>query len=37
MAAVQTWADILMGIDPYSYASLGVGFSIALSVLGAAW
>ncbi len=32
-----TWGNILTQIDPYSYAGLGIGLSIGLSVLGAAW
>eukprot|EP00164_Ancoracysta_twista_P005306 GFYU01007263.1.p1 GENE.GFYU01007263.1~~GFYU01007263.1.p1 ORF type:complete len:181 (+),score=26.27 GFYU01007263.1:88-630(+) len=33
----DNWPDVLAGISPYMYASLGIGFSIGLSVLGAAW
>lgn len=33
----QTWGEILLEIEPYSYAALGVGLSVGLSVIGAAW
>eukprot|EP01006_Ploeotia_vitrea_P013761 TRINITY_DN35857_c0_g1_i1.p2 TRINITY_DN35857_c0_g1~~TRINITY_DN35857_c0_g1_i1.p2 ORF type:complete len:193 (-),score=61.77 TRINITY_DN35857_c0_g1_i1:49-582(-) len=33
----MSWGDVLMGIDPHSYAALGVAFAIGLSVVGAAW
>lgn len=37
MATVATWGDILMSINPYSYAAFGIGASIGFSVAGAAW
>lgn len=33
----NTWGNILTNINPYSYAAAGIGLSIGLSVLGAAW
>jgi len=32
-----TWGTVLRQIDPYSYAALGIGLAIGLSVIGAAW
>ena len=32
-----SWSDVVMSIDPYAWAAIGVGLSIGLSVLGAAW
>lgn len=29
--------DILQGVSPFTYASLGVGLTMGLSVVGAAW
>lgn len=37
MATVVYWGDIWNNIDSYSWASFGMGLSIGLSVLGAAW
>lgn len=34
---MNTWADIFLGIDPYSYAYLGIAMAIGLSIFGAAW
>jgi V-type H+-transporting ATPase proteolipid subunit len=31
------WEGVLLGIDPYSYAAIGIAAAIGLSVLGAAW
>lgn len=37
VTTVFYWSDIVYNIDPYSYAALGIAFTIGLSVLGAAW
>ena len=34
---LDSWGDVLSNIDPYLWASLGIGGVIALSVGGAAW
>jgi V-type H+-transporting ATPase proteolipid subunit len=34
---LSSWNDVFVCMDPYAYASLGVGLSIGLSVIGAAW
>jgi V-type H+-transporting ATPase 21kDa proteolipid subunit len=32
-----TWADILSAISPYSWAYVGLGLALGLSIIGAAW
>lgn len=32
-----TWADILSSISPYSWAYVGLGLALGLSIIGAAW
>ena len=31
------WADIFYSIPPYTWASVGIGLALGLSILGAAW
>ena len=31
------WSDIAYSISPYTWASVGIGFALGLSILGAAW
>jgi V-type H+-transporting ATPase proteolipid subunit len=33
----ETWADLFTYISPYSWAYVGIGLALGLSVLGAAW
>jgi len=35
--AYQEWGDVLNDVSPYSWAFVGTGLAIGLSVLGAAW
>jgi V-type H+-transporting ATPase 21kDa proteolipid subunit len=35
-STIVGWSDILLGVDPYYYASAGTALSIGLSVIGAA-
>jgi len=37
MAQTASWSNLLLGIDPKSYAAIGIGLSIGFSVVGAAW
>ena len=32
-----TWADILSAISPYSWAYVGLGLALGLSIIGASW
>jgi hypothetical protein len=32
-----TWGELFMAIDPYAYASVGLGLCMSLSIAGAAW
>jgi len=40
MSAISTlptnWSDIFYSISPYSWANLGIGFVLGLTILGAA-
>jgi hypothetical protein len=31
------WDELLIQLDPHSYAAMGIAFAIGLSVVGAAW
>jgi len=32
-----TWSDVFYSINPYTWANVGVGLALGLSILGAAW
>lgn len=34
---LDMWADVFSKIDPYLFSALGMGLTIGLSVIGAAW
>lgn len=34
---LDSWGEVFDKVDPYVWAAIGLGLTIALSVLGAAW
>eukprot|EP00249_Psilotum_nudum_P008822 c21529_g1_i1 orf=440-958(+) len=37
MAGSSSWGSALLHISPYAFSAIGIGISIGVSVLGAAW
>eukprot|EP00474_Spongospora_subterranea_P008984 CRZ09442.1 hypothetical protein [Spongospora subterranea] len=37
MSTTDTWLSILSSISPYSWASMGIGLALGLSIIGAGW
>jgi hypothetical protein len=33
----QSWSEVFYGISPYTWANVGIGITVGLSILGAAW